>query len=233
MDPQRERIECPVRRGRGGWLEMLVRHYMTSNVQTLQPKQTCREAMHEMRRLQVRRMPVLEHERLVGIVTLSGLYQLLPRTPAQAETPEGVGAEERPIQQIMATPVKTLQPNDHLEAAAQMMLAAKVSGVPVVRDGRLVGIITESDIFRAVWQVLGEGGGVRVILEEHHQSRGGQPDYTALLVKHFCRLHSFMRFPGPESGDLVHLRVVGSGTSALVDDLAASSATILSVERST
>lgn len=210
---------------------MLVRHCMTSNVRTLRPEQNCLDALHEMRRLRVRRMPVLRDDRLVGIVTLSGLYHVLPRTPAQADSAEGIDAEERRVQQIMSTPVKTLQPNDHLEAAAQMMLTEKISGVPVVRDEHLVGIITESDIFRAVWRVLGEGGGVRVILEEQHHTQGAQPDYVALLLKHGCRLHSFLRFPGPDGGDLVHLRVVGPRASALVDDLAASAATLLSVDR--
>ena len=65
---------------------MLVRHCMTNNVQTLRPEQTCLDALHEMRRLRVRRMPVLRDDRLVGIVTLSGLYHVLPRTPAQADS---------------------------------------------------------------------------------------------------------------------------------------------------
>ncbi|MFO0985613.1 MAG: CBS domain-containing protein, partial [Planctomycetota bacterium] len=123
-------------------------------------------------------------------------------------------------------PVETLDPSDHLETAALLMLRHKIGGVPVVQGGVLAGIITESDIFRALWGVLSSGQGTRVILEEPATGI----DFLSLLLKHHCQLQTLMRFAPAAGPTMSHLRVEGSETKALVEDLWSLAARVLSVE---
>lgn len=210
---------------------MLVRHCMSRDVFTLTPERSCIEALSELRTHRIRRAPVTIEGRLVGIITIHDLYHILPGTIAQAETLAGERAQAILVGSVMCKSVVTLHPNDHLEAAAQLMLEHKIGGVPVVRNEQLVGIITESDVFRALWSVLSPGRGCRVILEESAREPDSQIDYVALLDKHRCHLLSFVRFANPEGGEVIHLRADGTGLDGFIDDLRSRAATILSMER--
>jgi acetoin utilization protein AcuB len=104
----------------------------------------------------VRRLPVMDDEHLVGIVTLEDLRR--------AEPPTGIGLDlvkitdmlsKMTVRQVMTQNPKTIAPDAPLIEAARMMLEHEVSTLPVMEDSQLVGIITESDIFRAFVE-LGE-----------------------------------------------------------------------------
>jgi acetoin utilization protein AcuB len=98
-------------------------------------------ALEVMERNKVRRLPVVTRGALVGIITKSDIL-------AQRER-DGTVAD------VMKKTVLTVPPDETIEAAAQLMLQRKISGVPVVEEGKLVGMITESDVFRAIGEMLG------------------------------------------------------------------------------
>lgn len=138
---------------------MFVRDWMSTPVIAVGPGTTILGALRVMEMNDVRRLPVLAGVGLAGIVTREDLHALLGHG-------EGLAQEaEQPIEKVMRSPVMTATPDDTLERAAEIMLENGISGLPVLEDGRLVGMITESGIFRAFMQLLGlRESGARVVL---------------------------------------------------------------------
>lgn len=123
--------------------------WMTPNPVTITPKTTLPEAHRLMKERKIRRLPVLEDGRLVGIVTLGDIREAEPSAATSLSVWElNYLLDTLTIDKIMRRNVLTVSPRTSIRDAAAMMLAHKVSGLPVVERDRLVGVITESDIFR-------------------------------------------------------------------------------------
>jgi len=130
---------------------MLVRDVMTSDPITIRPQGDPRAALGLCKSGQFRRLPVVDGEgHVVGIVTRGMLERFLATAP-----PPTIQARQHGISQVMATPVITVSPDDPMEEAARLMVAHKVGSIPVVEQDRLVGIITETDIFKEFVEILG------------------------------------------------------------------------------
>jgi len=132
---------------------MIVNMWMTSNPVTIVPIATIAEGAALMAKKRVRRLLVVKSKtndsKLLGIVSASDILHAFPPdvNPFAVEprqSPENVLT----IQQIMNANPLTVEPDTPIEEAARLMRAQKIGALPVVRDGKLVGVITESDIFR-------------------------------------------------------------------------------------
>jgi CBS domain-containing protein len=198
---------------------VLVRHFMTSDLFTLSPDQTCREAIAEFKRRKIRRAPVVENGRLIGIVSERDLLRVMPGTCGQASTAAGEDGMALPVRNIMSTDIATLGPNDHLAKAASLMLKRRIGGVPVVQEGKLSGIITESDVFKALYVILSSGSGSIVIFEEPALVAQANHDYARLCLKHGCRMHTFLRYPKPNGSAMYYLCLEGKNVDAFVREL--------------
>jgi acetoin utilization protein AcuB len=128
----------------------LVRDWMTPKPITVSPNSPLRDAYWLMIDNKVRRLPVMDKEGLVGIITLEDLRR--------AEPPTGIGLDlvkitdilsRMTVRQVMAKNPRTITPNVPLIEAARLLLEHKISALPVMDGSKLVGIITESNIFRA------------------------------------------------------------------------------------
>lgn len=129
---------------------------MTAPARSLPPKTTASSALAFMENHRIRRLPVTEDGRLVGIVTKSDLLGSGKLHKVEQVTT---------LAHVMTPHPLAVQESDTLEVAAQLMLEKKISGLPVMDDTRLVGMITESDLFRALCGMLGIGEkGARVVL---------------------------------------------------------------------
>ena len=210
---------------------MLVRRFMTSDVFTLSPDQTCHEALAEFQRRKIRRAPVMDNGQLVGIVSERDLLHILPGTYAQASSQAGEDTMALPVRHIMRTQVVTLGLNDHLAKAASLMLKNRIGGVPVVHDGKLKGIITESDVFKALYVMLSSSAGSIVIFEETAQAAQANHDYAGLCFKHGCLLHTLLRYPQPGGGAMYYLCIEGKNVDAVIDELWAMSSQVVWTER--
>lgn len=210
---------------------MLVRRFMTSDVFTLSPDQTCHEALAEFRRRKIRRAPVMEDGQLVGIVSERDLLHVLPGTYAQASSQAGEDTMGLPVRHIMRTKVVTLGLNDPLAKAASLMLKNRIGGVPVVHGGKLKGIITESDVFKALYAILTSSAGSIVIFEEPAQAAQANHDYAGLCLQHGCRLHTFLRYPQPGGGVMYYLCIEGQNVDAVISGLWAMSNQVVWTER--
>jgi CBS domain-containing protein len=197
---------------------MLVRHFMTTDLFTLSPGQTCREALAEFKRRRIRRAPVVADGALVGIVSERDLLRVLPGTCAEASSAAGENEMAVPVRDIMVRRMATLGPNDPLAKAADVMLKKRIGGLPVLQDGKLKGIITESDVFKALHAILSSGSGATVIFEApgHGPAGSDEVDYAGLCLRHGCRLHTFLRYPNGGGGATMYFLRMEGGSAALV-----------------
>ena len=134
---------------------MFVRDWMTDQVMSALPNTPISGALGMMNERKVRRLPVVEGPKLVGIVTKSDIYARI-----------GMKSDEDPtVAEIMTRNPITVASTEQLENAALIMHEKRISGLPVVDKKKLVGIITETDIFRAFVDIMGiREKGVRIML---------------------------------------------------------------------
>jgi acetoin utilization protein AcuB len=136
---------------------MLVKDRMTKDLHTIPPDMAVAEALSFMRQHDVRRLPVVNKKgRLVGIVAEKDLLYASP-SPATSLSVYEVGylLSKLKVSEIMAKDVTTVDPDAPLEEAARIMADRGVGGLPVVKGRELVGIITETDIFKTILEMLG------------------------------------------------------------------------------
>jgi len=126
--------------------------WMTSPALTIRPEATLFEAYNTMYENDVRRLPVVDSDgTLIGIVTLSDIQQASPIIIGDDDdTPRRLMASEQTVEEIMTPDPVTVLIDDTVRDAAERMLEYEVSGLPVIKEDRVIGIITESDIFRLV-----------------------------------------------------------------------------------
>ncbi len=130
---------------------VLVKDWMTPNPITAIPETTLPDALMVMKKYNIRRLPVMDGDRLIGIVTRGDLRGAQPSDATSLSIFELHYLVGRiTLQQIMTSNPITIPLTATVQDAARLMLQRKVSGLPVMDGNRLVGIITESDIFRMV-----------------------------------------------------------------------------------
>ena len=140
---------------------MEVRDWMTADPVAVAPDALLVEAYRLMEENEVRRLPVVNKQReLVGILTRSDLLQHVPFFPDEDELEDELPYINMTVEEAMSYDPISIESTDTVQDAAELMLESKVSGLPVRAGNRLVGIITESDIFRLVVAEWGEDEGV-------------------------------------------------------------------------
>jgi len=129
----------------------LVRDWMTPDPITITVDTPLLEAHKLMTDKNIRRLPVLEAGELVGIVTLGDVRGAEPSEATSLNIWElNYLLSRLTVERSMCRPVVTVSPETTIAEAAALMLDKRIAGLPVVQDAELVGIITESDIFRMV-----------------------------------------------------------------------------------
>jgi acetoin utilization protein AcuB len=126
------------------------------------------DALRTMRQGGVRRLPVLDEAgKLVGIVSEKDLLVASP-SPVSSLTVSEVHylLNHLLVSELMTQDVITIGPDTPVEEAARIMADHKIGGLPVMEDGRLVGIITETDVFTVLLELLGaREKGLRLTLQ--------------------------------------------------------------------
>jgi acetoin utilization protein AcuB len=130
-----------------------VRDWMTPNPITIDPLTTLPEAHKLMKECHIRRLPVVEHDKVVGILTLGDVREASPSDATSLSIFElNYLLAKLTVEKIMTRDPIVIAPTATIREAAQLMLDHKLGGLPVVENDKLVGIITESDIFRVLVQ---------------------------------------------------------------------------------
>lgn len=139
------------RRGLHKGTRMRVEDWMRRKPVTISPQETLRTAWRIIREHRIRHLPVVEQGRLVGIVTDRDLRHALPSRAASLEMHEiPYLAEKVRIWEVMARAVVTIHRDAPVEEAAHLLLKYRIGGLPVVKGETLVGIITKTDLLRAL-----------------------------------------------------------------------------------
>lgn len=127
-----------------------VKEWMTEPVITVEPRTTISRAHQMMKEHGIRRLPVVDQGKLVGIITVGDVREASPSDATSLSIWElNYLWAQLTVEKVMSRRVLTVKADDAIVDAAQVMLDQKVSGLPVVDEsGTLVGILTESDIFR-------------------------------------------------------------------------------------
>jgi acetoin utilization protein AcuB len=141
---------------------------MSHPVITVSADMSMQEALDHMRKEHIRRLPVINKRgQLVGIVTETDLAKA---SPSQATTLSVWEIRELvskvKVEEIMTPDVVTVTDDTPIEEAARIMADCNVSGLPVMREGKLVGLITETDLFKIFLELFGaRESGVRLTVE--------------------------------------------------------------------
>ena len=137
---------------------MKVRDRMSENVRTVGMDTNITEAFSLMKENNIRRLPIVEKGKVTGIITLSDLNQAAPSSATTLSIHElNYLLAKTKIKDVVSKKQKviTIEPNKYIETAAKVMRKHRISGLPVVENNQLVGIVTETDIFDAFIDILG------------------------------------------------------------------------------
>jgi acetoin utilization protein AcuB len=146
---------------------MLVGERMTRNPVTIREDESIDDGLHLMRERKVRRLPVLDASgRMVGMVSDKDLLHAAPSPATSLSVYElHYLLAKLTIKQVMSSPVVSVSPDTPIEEAARIMADNKIGGLPVLEAGELVGIVTETDIFKILVELLGaRAPGLRLTL---------------------------------------------------------------------
>jgi acetoin utilization protein AcuB len=128
------------------------------------------DALNLMKREHIRRTPVVKEGRLVGIVSDKDLLNASPSSVTTLSIWEmNYLLSKIAVKEVMTKNVLTVTEDTPIEQAARIMADNKIGGLPVMRDGNVVGIITETDLFKIFLELLGAremGIRVTVLVEE-------------------------------------------------------------------
>ena len=131
---------------------LLVRNSMTRELVTVVSETTAAEALALCRMNRIRHLPVLEGRRLVGVISDRDLRAA---TPALGDLARAEALDRIRVADEMARDVTTARPEDPIEDAAMAMYERKIGCLPVVEGEDLVGILTTSDVMRALVRLVG------------------------------------------------------------------------------
>lgn len=190
---------------------MLVGERMSRPVITVSVESPIMEAFDLLKRENIRRAPVTKDGKLVGIISD---HDLLNASPSQATT---LSVYELPyllgkikVRDVMTKEVISVTEDTPIEEAARIMADNKIGGLPVLRDGQVVGMITETDLFKIFLELMGaRDKGVRAtfLVEEKPGQLAKFAQAVANLGGNFI---AFGQFAGEDpSNRLVTFKVSG------------------------
>jgi acetoin utilization protein AcuB len=184
---------------------MLVRDRMSRNPLTTYPAASVPDASQVMQAGKVRALPVLDDKgRLVGVVSQEDVRRVSPSPATSLSVYElNYLLEKIKVEEVMTRNVITVTEDVALEEAGRIMLDNKISGLPVMRDGALVGVITESHLFNVLIELFGaRRPGVRLTLSVP-EIPGSLAKITSAISALGGIIVAFGEIDQPEAGRLV------------------------------
>ena len=191
---------------------MLVKEMMRRPVTVVSVEATIGEAYQLLLDLGFRHLPVVDHGRLVGVLTDRDLRLA---TSSFSEKPH---VATDPVSAVMSSPPLTADPLDPVEDAARIMREHKIGCLPVVDGQELVGILTGMDLLDALMTLTGvtkPSSRLEVALADRP---GELARLTAFLAERHVNIHSILTYPSPEAVRTV-LRVDSNQIRPLADEL--------------
>lgn len=198
---------------------MIVEEVMQTNVHTLSPDDTIATALQLCRDYKIRHIPITnEKGALVGLVTDRDIKDATPSI-LQKET----GEEElnKPLHLIMKENVITGHPLDFIEDIAAALYEHNISCIPVVQNGDIVGILTETDVLHTFVELTGVNQpGSRIEVKVPNKA-GMLFEVLQVLNERHANIHSVLLYPDrtDENYKVITFRVRTMNPVGVVDDL--------------
>lgn len=217
---------------------MFVRDWMRKDVISITEADTILDAMHLMRDNNIRRLPVVQGEKLVGMITEKDIKEFSPSRASTLDIYEMHNILAKTIvRQAMVKNVITVNENDPIERAALILRDKRFGGIPVLSDaGKLVGIITAVDVFDVFVEAMGmnqPGARIDIFVEDQP---GAIAHIARIIKEHSLNIISlatfFFKNKTEEGHRDVVVRVNGDDVqiNKCVEALKAASFTITSVQ---
>lgn len=190
---------------------MLVGERMSKPVITLSPEMPINDALSLMKKEHIRRAPVIKKGKLIGIVSDKDLLNASP-SPATTLSIWEINylISKITVEEVMTKNVMTVGEDTPIEQAARIMADNKIGGLPVMRNGKVVGIITETDLFKIFLELMGAREmGVRVtaLIDD---ATGQLAKITEAVTEKKGNFVAFGQFTGDDpSTRIVTLKVKG------------------------
>jgi acetoin utilization protein AcuB len=138
---------------------MLVKNRMSADPVSVSPDDTLAHALRLTRAHRIRHLPVVRDGELVGILSDRDLRSAMPSPLEVEDAGRAARLAETPVAQVMTAEVITTGPHDTVEDAARLLCRHRIGALPVVdAHGRLLGMISETDVLNAFAEVLSAGG---------------------------------------------------------------------------
>ncbi len=200
---------------------MRIRDIMSTNVVTVDEKTLIGDARKIMEAHRIRRLPVMKKDKLVGLVTKHMLLEAAP-SPATSLSIHELHylLAQMTVKDIMVKKPFTISPDMPAEEAMQLGQEKGYGGFLVAEDGRLVGVVTESDIVRIITRVLGvKEKGKRIDIKVSKEF-GNFQKIMNILDEHKTVLLSMITLKEPEEEDwLTILRVKSEDAEPIAKEL--------------
>ncbi len=195
---------------------MFVKNKMTANPFTVSPDQTIPEAHEIMTQHNIRRLPVVKNGKLVGIVTKEDVLHVSPSKATSFSIGEITYLlSKTKVGQIMTKNPITISPNALLEEAAILMRDNNIGFLPVVDNGKLVGIITESDIFDSFIELLGfRDLGTRLTIEVDDEP-GIMHNLTSIIGKYGANINHIAVYKGANNKSAIVVGINSYNTAEM------------------
>lgn len=199
---------------------MFVRERMTVNPLTVTETTPIFEAGELLRKNNIARLPVIKDGKLIGIITEEDLLRV---SPSQATTLSvwelNYVLSKLQVKDGMTKNPVTITPDATLEEAAMLMRDKKVGALPVVENGKLIGIITESDIFDAFLDLMGlKKTGTRLTIDLEDRI-GAIADLTEIIKEQGVNIISMALFHGTDNQGKLVLRLDSNQSDQLIEEL--------------
>ena len=204
---------------------MRIRDFMTTNVVAVDEKTSIHDARKIMEAHKIRRLPVMKKDKLIGLVTKHMLLEASP-SPATSLSIHELHylLAKMTVKEIMVKNPYTISPDMPAEEALQLGQEMGYGAFPVVEDGRLVGMVTESDIVRLMTRVLGVREMGKRIDIKASGAFGNMQKIMKILDERKTVLLSMMSLPPEHEDDdwLVVLRLKSEDAEPIANELKSS-----------
>jgi acetoin utilization protein AcuB len=192
-------------------VSMLVGERMSHPIISMAPDMPVHDALNMFKRERIRRAPVVKEGKLVGIVSDKDLLNASPSPASSLSVWEmNYLLSKITVSEVMTKKVITVAEDTPIEEAARIMADNKIGGLPVMRDNHVVGIITETDLFKIFIELMGareKGTRVTALIEE---KPGQLAKITKAIAEAGGNFVAFGQFSGEDpSTRLVTFKVAG------------------------
>ena len=196
---------------------MAVKDFMTRTVVYISPNTTIAHAADMMREQKLHRLPVIENDQLVGLVTEGTIAEASPSKATSLSIYEmNYLLNKTKVGDVMIRDVVTISQFASLEDATYLMLKNKIGILPVVDNEQLYGVITDRDIFKAFLEVSGYGEeGVRLRFVTENKV-GVLEQIIRLLVEENLNISNTVNIPRKDGKVVIEVQLAGNIDTALL-----------------